>query len=135
MGEIRRKLLQFLQDSTGYSPQKVLSQLDDHLIEEKAIVFGRLKRHEEALAIYTNLFRDFEAAEKHCLRYYSTIDPVNSTVFFMLFKLYTKPSEVDLTNLNDKWAKNLKPNVNEALKLLRNHADKMDTGKILKLIK
>lgn len=80
LGECRRKLLAFLDSSDAYSAQKALLLLDDHLVEEKAIVFGRLKRHEEALFIYTSVLMDFQAAERHCVKYYDPADEVNSEV-------------------------------------------------------
>jgi hypothetical protein len=39
-------------------------------LEEKAIIYGRLKRHEEALAIYSTVLMDFQAADRHCSHYY-----------------------------------------------------------------
>ncbi|CAD5231120.1 unnamed protein product [Bursaphelenchus xylophilus] len=134
LGRIRKKLLDFLTTSYSYSAQKALLLLDNHLIEEKAIVFGRLKRHEEALVLYTNVLMDFKAAENHCLRYFEPRDSVNSKVFFTLYKIYTRPDLVELANLSPDITKKIKPNVNEALKLLRNQADKMDTVSAIKLI-
>lgn len=49
--------------------------------EERAILFGRLKRHEQALAIYTNVLRDYKAAENYCKVNYDRMDPENSKVF------------------------------------------------------
>ncbi|CAD5226187.1 unnamed protein product [Bursaphelenchus okinawaensis] len=134
LGVYRKKLLDFLTNSYLYSAQKAMLLLDNHLIEEKAIVFGRLKRHEEALVLYTNVLMDFKAAEVYCLRNYDPRDSVNSTVFFILYKIYTRPDLVELANLSTDITRKIKPNVNEALKLLRNQADKMDTVSAIKLI-
>ncbi|VDK28861.1 unnamed protein product [Anisakis simplex] len=50
--------------------------------EERAILLGRLKRHEQALAIYTNVLRDYKEAENYCKINYDRQDPENSKVQF-----------------------------------------------------
>ncbi|KAI6172575.1 Vam6/Vps39-like protein [Aphelenchoides besseyi] len=128
LGKLRGKLLKFLQTSIGYNPQKILLLLDDYLIEEKAIVFGRLKRHEEALLIYTNVLMDFDAAERYCVEHYNPKDATNSQVFFLLYKAYISPTDLPVEALKST-LKNRKPtrNVNEALKILKYHSIKLDT--------
>ena len=55
-----------------------MSEITD-LLEEKAIIYGKLKRHKEALAIYTSLLMDFPSAERHCAKHYSPeTDPASS---------------------------------------------------------
>lgn len=47
------KLLSFLKTSSYYTPERVLLHLpQDSLFEERAIVLGKLGRHEQALAIF-----------------------------------------------------------------------------------
>lgn len=49
----KSKLVSFLEKSTHYTPERVLLQFPaDSLFEERAIVLGKLERHEQALAIY-----------------------------------------------------------------------------------
>ncbi|KAI6223780.1 hypothetical protein M3Y99_01431600 [Aphelenchoides fujianensis] len=135
LGEFRGKLLHFLQNSINYNAQKILLLLDDYLIEEKAIVFGRLKRHEEALLIYTNVLMDFAAAERYCVQHYNPKDALNSQVFFLLYKAYISPNDLPSEALSST-LKQRKPvgNVNEALKILKYHSIKLDTVQAIALI-
>lgn len=49
----KSKLVAFLEKSTHYTPERVLLHFpNDSLFEERAIVLGKLGRHEQALAIY-----------------------------------------------------------------------------------
>ena len=50
------------------------------LYEERAMLLGRLKRHEQALTIYTNVLKDYKAAENYCNVHYRRDDPENSKV-------------------------------------------------------
>jgi hypothetical protein len=135
LGTYRKKLMTFLQESHFYGAQKVLMLLDDHLIEEKAIVFGRLKRHREALFIYTQILSDFDGAEKHCIQNYRKDDPLDSDVFFEFYQVCIDPSDLPKDAFNSRLlVKRPRPNVNEALKILRNHSTKLDTIKAISLI-
>lgn len=88
--------------------------------EERALVLGRLKHHEQvsfgfetsndrffnfffyskcwyllfqALAIYTSILNDFDAAEEYCRIYYDQSDETNSQVCFLfILTLEVKPS-------------------------------------------
>lgn len=42
------------------------------LFEERAILLGKLGRHEEALSIYTNILKDLPAAVDYCNIYYQS---------------------------------------------------------------
>lgn len=67
----RKKLLEFLEKSTCYTPDTVLGHFPtDNLLEERAIIVGRLGRHEEALAIYVRALGDIEKAEEYCKKVY-----------------------------------------------------------------
>ena len=44
------------------------------------MLLGRLKKHEQALAIYTNVLKDYKAAENYCSTHYDRNDPENSKV-------------------------------------------------------
>lgn len=49
----KSKLIAFLDKSTHYTPERVLLHFpNDSLFEERAIVLGKLGRHEQALSIY-----------------------------------------------------------------------------------
>ncbi|VDN88791.1 unnamed protein product, partial [Brugia pahangi] len=90
LGEYRCKLQRFLQTSTAYSPEKLLVQLrHNSLYEERALLLGRLKRHQQALAIYTQILKNYKAAEKYCMDCYEPNDPERSKIFLILLQMYT----------------------------------------------
>uniref|UniRef100_A0A914X4H1 CNH domain-containing protein n=1 Tax=Plectus sambesii TaxID=2011161 RepID=A0A914X4H1_9BILA len=71
LSEYRSKLIFFLGMSFHYSPELLLVQIPhDALFEERALLLGRMKRHEQAIAIYTNILHDYKAAENYCNTYY-----------------------------------------------------------------
>lgn len=43
----------------------------DALYEERALLLGRIGRHEQALSIYAHVLRDHAAAENYCRKQYS----------------------------------------------------------------
>ena len=50
---IKSKLIGFLEKSAHYTPERVAVHFPtDSLFEERAIIYGKLGRHEQALAIY-----------------------------------------------------------------------------------
>lgn len=52
----KSKLLAFLEKSTHYTPERVILHFpNDALFEERAIILGKLGRHEQALAIYVQI--------------------------------------------------------------------------------
>lgn len=63
----RKKLLEFLEKSVHYTPDTVLGHFPtDDLLEERAIIIGRLGRHDQALAIYVQVLGDYEKATEYC---------------------------------------------------------------------
>lgn len=52
----KSKLLAFLEKSTSYTPERVILHFpNDSLYEERAVILGKLGRHEQALAIYVQI--------------------------------------------------------------------------------
>lgn len=69
---LRQKLQQFLEKSTHYTPETVLLNLPhDRLFEERAIILGRLGRHQQAISIYVNLLNDVPRAIQYCNNVYA----------------------------------------------------------------
>jgi hypothetical protein len=100
------------------------------LVEEKAILYGRIGRHLDALNIYTNILMDFGAAERHCKIYYNEKDTKTQKIFYNLFHFYITGSIDTSKNGNNKNqnALNKRQNITEALKLLRRHPTKISIG-------
>ncbi|KHJ79428.1 hypothetical protein OESDEN_20926 [Oesophagostomum dentatum] len=128
LGEMRRRLLKFLQFSLYYSPQAVILQLSNcAFYEERALVLGRLKHHEQALAIYTSILNDFDAAEEYCKIYYDQNDETNSQVYLLLFRAFVCPSDPMIAGLLEKDLPTPQPDVLSAIRVLSRHADRIDT--------
>ena len=50
------------------------------LFEERAVLLGKLGRHEQALSIYTNILKDMPAAVEYCNICYQSDSPTNKEV-------------------------------------------------------
>lgn len=70
---IQKKLLDFLDTSKHYTPDTVLIHFPpDKLLEERAIILGRLGRHEQALFIYVRVLGDIPRAVAYCSKVYES---------------------------------------------------------------
>uniref|UniRef100_A0A2C9M943 CNH domain-containing protein n=1 Tax=Biomphalaria glabrata TaxID=6526 RepID=A0A2C9M943_BIOGL len=96
--------------------------------EERAILLGRLGRHEQALGIYVYTLKDFQRAEDYCAKNYDSNKEGNKDVYYLLLKLILKAT--DGPQMNGPSGKQLE----SALKLLEDHAMKIDTAKALELL-
>ncbi|XGW02418.1 hypothetical protein V3C99_014448 [Haemonchus contortus] len=135
LGEMRRRLIKFLRFSLHFSPQAVLLQLSNTAFyEERALVLGRLKHHEQALAIYTSILNDFDAAEEYCKLYYDESDEVNSQVYLQLFRAFINPSDPIIAGVLEKELPTPEPDILDAIRVLSRHASKIDTVYALQLI-
>lgn len=137
LGEYRRKLITFLETSTYYKPEEVLPRFKmNEFFEERAILLGRLGRHEQALGLYVIVLKDTKLAEKYCERYYNKDRPRDQDVYYNLLKVYLQPPEpsvLGLTSYKDGQAKP-QANIPEALRIMEEHAACLDTTKALELL-
>ncbi|XP_023290405.1 vam6/Vps39-like protein [Orussus abietinus] len=145
---IRQKLQQFLEKSAHYTPETVLVHFPfDCLFEERAIILGRLGRHEQVISIYINLLNDVPRAIQYCNSVYSKFhDQKNANkskqqdgageVYVMLIQQLLKPdSEGILTaGCNPEVQKTAQPDLEMALKLLKDHALKVNPLKALEVL-
>nr|XP_024003235.1 LOW QUALITY PROTEIN: vam6/Vps39-like protein [Salvelinus alpinus] len=82
LGEFRNKLLCFLQVSTSYEPGRLISDFPfDGLLEERALLLGRMGKHEQALFIYVHVLKDTHTAEEYCHRHYDKETDRNQDVY------------------------------------------------------
>lgn len=94
LGELRRKLLDFLEISDHYTTQGLPTLLlNEGLCEERAIVVGKLGQHEEALSIFIYVLNNSKRAEEYCLSVYKKKLPNSEDIFLLLLKLYLHPPE------------------------------------------
>lgn len=70
---VRKKLSEFLEKSVYYDPDSVLSHFPpNELLEERAIILGRLGKHEEAIAIHVRVLGDVNKAIIYCNKVYES---------------------------------------------------------------
>lgn len=90
--ETRTKLLRFLEESRHYIPEQVLVQFPhDDLYEERAVLLGRLGRHDQALAIYLHVLGDRERALAYCQQHYNALQPEHSSIYLSLYTQLVSP--------------------------------------------
>ncbi|GFS19211.1 vam6/Vps39-like protein [Elysia marginata] len=128
LGEARRKLVTFLHTSHSYIPERLLTHFPtDGFYEERAILLGRLGRHEQALSIYIHTLNNTRMAEEFCARNYDKDKEGNKDVYYLMLKMFLKPPEGTQDATNGKM-------LEVALNLLEDHAMKIDVPKALELL-
>ncbi|XP_074662539.1 vam6/Vps39-like protein isoform X2 [Tubulanus polymorphus] len=137
LGSYRTRLLLFLETSECYTPERLLTGFpSEAFYEERALLLGRLGRHDHALAIYVLILKDIKMAEEYCKKAYSKTKEGNKDVYLSLLRMYLAPP--DTTSLGLKRLStpnsNAEINVNAALSLLQEHAAHMNTAKALELL-
>ncbi|KAG0322530.1 Vam6/Vps39-like protein, partial [Dissophora globulifera] len=118
----RTKLLEFLDESTFYKAERILSRLPtDGCYEERAILLSRIGQHDQALNIYVHKLKNFQAAEEYCIKNFDENDP-SKNVYLLLLKVYLKPPGKE------------KPMLEPALDILTRHGTFIDPAAILNLL-
>ncbi|MCD7454517.1 Vam6/Vps39-like protein, partial [Datura stramonium] len=107
----RKKLLSALESISGYNPEGLLKRLPpDALYEERAILLGKMNRHELALSIYVHKLHVPELALSYCDRVYDSGLQQHSSkpygnIYLTLLQIYLNPTkttknfEKKITNL------------------------------------
>lgn len=136
LGSLRCKLFDFLQRSFYYDPERLLAHFPSNsMFEERAILMGKLGRHEEALAIYVYILKDHKMAEDYCKITYVPDEPENKKVFFYLFRLYLTSSDYRCLGVNaSNYDLPLQPDVQSALRLLAQFPAQLDAIEVLNLL-
>ncbi|KAG8213472.1 hypothetical protein J3R82DRAFT_12007 [Butyriboletus roseoflavus] len=121
-GDVYAKLLKFIDTTEYYRPDRLYGLLSEDLYEARAILLGRMGRHEHALELYVYKLGDFTKAEEHCKRMSSpALTP--SPLFLTLLKLYLRPTIPNPPNL-------LPP----ALSLIARHSGRLNPIETLQLL-
>ncbi|WWC68549.1 uncharacterized protein I206_102478 [Kwoniella pini CBS 10737] len=111
--------LEFLQSSTTYRPFRLISKLAaEEMPEARAILLGRMGKHEEALRIYVYNLEDYQAAELYCVRNY----PSNDEIFLLLLRIYLRP-------ISGK-----EPLLSPSLTLLSKYSNSLEPKQVLDLL-
>ncbi|KAH7913588.1 hypothetical protein BJ138DRAFT_1177962 [Hygrophoropsis aurantiaca] len=117
------KLLHFIDKTEYYSPDRLYGLLSsEDLFEARAILLGRMGRHEHALELYVYKLQDYLKAEEYCKRIYLPNGPT-SGIFLSLLKLYLRPTVKTSLSL-------LPP----ALELIGRHSPRLDSVQTLQLL-
>lgn len=133
LGELRNTLLTFLRESKFYQPQNLLTHFPDGFFEERALLLGRLGRHEAALAIYIHVINDITMASQYCKRTFNEEWKDSKDVYACLLHMYLVPPDASILGAKNNDLQ-LKPNVDAALSVLIEHYDKINPVKALELL-
>ncbi|KAI5122751.1 hypothetical protein M0805_009834 [Coniferiporia weirii] len=121
------KLLDFIQSSSIYRVDRLFGLLpSDDMYEARAILLGRLGKHENALETYVYRLGDYIKAEEYCKSIYI---PNSSTqnIFLSLLKIYLEPHTVAQQKRQPNF---LEP----ALELISRQSPRLDTLDTLRLL-
>ncbi|KLO10830.1 hypothetical protein SCHPADRAFT_906559 [Schizopora paradoxa] len=117
------KFLTFIQTTDIYRVDRLFGLLPlDDMFEARAVLLGRLGRHEAALETYVYRLRDYIKAEEYCKSIYIPNTPTEH-IFLSLLKIYLEPTQKQSEGL-------LKP----ALELISRQSPRLDTVETLRLL-
>lgn len=117
-----QRLLTFLSSSEHYRSNRLLARIpSDDMPEARAILLGRMGKHEDALRIYIYRLKDYAQAEKYCSKVYIT-DPDPNGIFLLLLRLYLRPAPSDPVLLQP------------ALGLIASQGTRLDAEQVLELL-
>ncbi|KAL6267433.1 hypothetical protein P5V15_000509 [Pogonomyrmex californicus] len=145
---IRQKLQQFLEKSAYYTPETILVHFPfDSLFEERAIILGRLGRHQQAISIYVSLLNDIPRAIQYCQNVYTKYQSndrmerqkqINNAdeVYVLLIQQLLKPNNdgILMAGCNPEIQRTTQPDLEMALRLLEEHASKINPMKVLEVL-
>ncbi|KAA1467551.1 hypothetical protein DENSPDRAFT_832639 [Dentipellis sp. KUC8613] len=121
--EAYAKLLNFIDTTHHYQVDRLFGILPtDDLYEARAILLGRLGRHDSALELYVYRLHDYTKAEEYCKRIYKAGSDTDR-VFLTLLRIYLRPLVKTSDNL-------LQP----ALELISRHGPRLDSEEALQLL-
>ncbi|XP_016892880.1 vam6/Vps39-like protein isoform X2 [Cynoglossus semilaevis] len=135
LGEFRKKLLFFLETSSSYEPSRLISNFPfDGLLEERALLLGRMGNHEQALFIYVHILKDTSMAEEYCHRHYNSSVEGNKDVYLSLLRMYLSPPDVRCLGPIKMEVSGPQANLQAALQVLELHHSKLNTTKAINLL-
>uniref|UniRef100_A0A8W7PS59 CNH domain-containing protein n=1 Tax=Anopheles coluzzii TaxID=1518534 RepID=A0A8W7PS59_ANOCL len=135
MADVREKLLTFLKKSKYYHAEKVLGEFPyTDMFEERAIILGRLGKHEKALAIFVQILGDFEKGLAYCDDVYDTNDPQNCDVYVTLMKIILTPPSAPPYSDVPLHPRCLVPDHEMVVNILEKHAEKINPYAALQIL-
>ncbi|KAK6306818.1 hypothetical protein J4Q44_G00219660 [Coregonus suidteri] len=135
LGEFRKKLVCFLEVSTSYEPGRLISDFPfDGLLEERALLLGRMGKHEQALFIYVHVLKDTHMAKEYCHRHYDQDTDRNKDVYLSLLRMYLSPPDVHCLGPIKMELSAPQANLKAALQVLELHHSQLNTTKTINLL-
>uniref|UniRef100_A0A8C5RA41 VPS39 subunit of HOPS complex n=1 Tax=Leptobrachium leishanense TaxID=445787 RepID=A0A8C5RA41_9ANUR len=135
LGQIRKHLLNFLDISNCYQPERLISSFPfDGLLEERALLLGRMGKHEQALFIYVHILKDTKMAEQYCHKHYDSTKDGHKDVYLSLIRMYLSPPDVHCLGPIKIKLEEPSPNIDAALAVLEQHHGKLNTTKVINLL-
>ncbi|KAM8921627.1 vam6/Vps39-like protein [Pelodytes ibericus] len=133
--DLRNKLLNFLEISNAYQPERLISIFPfDGLLEERALLLGRMGKHEQALFIYVHILKDTNMAEQYCHKHYDAKKDGSKDVYLSLIRMYLCPPDVHCLGPIKIKLEEPTANIKAALTVLEQHHGKLDTTKAINLL-
>lgn len=125
--ETREKLINFLKLSNKYAADKVLVDFPyNDLFEERAIVLGKLGKHEKVLAIYFQILGDIEKAVAYCDEVYAATGTSHHEVYIILIRILLNPPTTPPYSDVKLHPKCLQPDVESVLDILDKNARRIN---------
>lgn len=132
---VRDKLIDFLKKFNYLHAETVLKQFPENdLFEERAIILGKLKRHEKVLAIHIQILGDIPKAVAYCEEVFESDSEAAETIFVQLIEILLKPPTTPPYTGVELHPRCLEPNVESVIELLEKHATKLNPYSVLKIL-
>uniref|UniRef100_A0A8C4R8C4 VPS39 subunit of HOPS complex n=1 Tax=Eptatretus burgeri TaxID=7764 RepID=A0A8C4R8C4_EPTBU len=135
LGEFRSRLIRFLESSIHYQPEQLITDFPlDGLLEERAVLLGRMGNHEQALLIYVHVLHNNELAENHCRKFYDKEKEGNKDVYLLLLRTYLQPPAFKQLGVIGDMVQKSQADRKAALRLLKQSYNRLDTIRALRLL-
>lgn len=132
---IREKLVDFLKKSNNFTPETVLKNFPyNDLFEERAIILGKLGKHEKVLAIHIQILGDIDKATSYCEDVYDPSNEATGNVFVILINTLLIPPITPPYSNVPLHPSCLQPNIDAVLELLERHATKLNPHAVLQIL-
>ncbi|CAO1435563.1 unnamed protein product [Diamesa tonsa] len=133
---IREKLLMFLKSSDKYAADEVLVDFPyNDLFEERAVVLGKLQKHDKVLAIFIQILGDVKKAIEYCDNVYSTANTTSyNDVYIILLKTLICPPTVPPYSEVKLHPSCLQPDVENVLEILDKNAMRINPYNALAIL-
>lgn len=132
LGELRQRLIHFLERLRNYCPAKIIKHLgyEIPLYLELAILYGRKGDCDKALALYCHVIKDKSKAEEFCQSIYEQ----DNKVYYRLLKMYQSPMSLEALRLEKFKLTQPQPDFQAAIDVIVKHYQHIDVTEALMLL-